>query len=250
MDGNIETPSTVLHTSTEFTRSPTSLFRTVPCSSGSLQTPMISVNLKNSITLAIKSQKKTSTVQKIPSKRVVTETSKWNFSNEDLIPEKQIAYIQHMKENVDEAQRIEVFRLNSVDGSRRSLYTERQDVNTSSNQHIYKFILQQLNQKIYGYRSQDLKKKKFDETLFINSTDVLKLMVECKNNCYYCKESVQILYANVREPKQWTLDRIDNAFGHNKTNVAIACLQCNLRRKTMYHERYVFTKQLNIVKTN
>ena len=217
---------------------------------GNIETPMISGNLKNSITLAIKSQKKTSTVQKIPAKRVVTETSKWNFSNEDLIPEKQFAYIQHMKENVDEAQRIEVFRLNSVDGSRRSLYTERQDVNTLSNQHIYKFILQQLNQKIYGYRSQDLKKKKFDETLFINSTDVLKLMVECKNTCYYCKESVQILYENVREPKQWTLDRIDNAFGHNKTNVAIACLQCNLRRKTMYHERYVFTKQLNIVKTN
>jgi hypothetical protein len=23
---------------------------------------------------------------------------------------------------------------------------------------------------------------------------------------------------------------------------------CNLRRRTMYHERYVFTKQLNVVK--
>jgi hypothetical protein len=25
-------------------------------------------------------------------------------------------------------------------------------------------------------------------------------------------------------------------------------LTCNLRRRTMYHERYVFTKQLNVVK--
>jgi len=29
-------------------------------------------------------------------------------------------FLVHLKENVDEAQRIEVFRLNSVDGSRRS----------------------------------------------------------------------------------------------------------------------------------
>ena len=61
---------------------------------------------------------------------------------------------------------------------------------------------------------------------------------------------VEILYEKVREPKQWTLDRIDNRYGHNKENVLIACLDCNVRRKTMYHERYAFTKQLNIVKKN
>ena len=49
--------------------------------------------------------------------------------------------------------------------------------------------------------------------------------------------------------KQWTLERIDNGMGHNKDNVEIACLLCNLRRRTMYHERYVFTKQMmNVVK--
>jgi len=59
---------------------------------------------------------------------------------------------------------------------------------------------------------------------------------------------VHILYENVREPLQWTLERIDNDFGHNKNNVEIACLNCNLRRRTMYHERYLFTKELSIVK--
>jgi hypothetical protein len=66
--------------------------------------------------------------------------------------------------------------------------------------------------------------------------------------CYYCKESVVLLYEYVRDPKQWTLERIDNSRGHNKDNVEIACLQCNLRRRCMYHERYLFTKQMNIVK--
>ena len=67
--------------------------------------------------------------------------------------------------------------------------------------------------------------------------------------CYYCKEPVQLIYEFVREPKQWTLERIDNARGHNRDNVEIACLRCNLRRRMMHHERFIFTKQLLIKKT-
>jgi hypothetical protein len=67
--------------------------------------------------------------------------------------------------------------------------------------------------------------------------------------CYYCRKKVKILYEYVREEDQWTLERIDNKRGHNNDNVEIACLSCNLRRRTMYHERYVFTKQMNIIKT-
>ena len=48
--------------------------------------------------------------------------------------------------------------------------------------------------------------------------------------------------------KQWSLERIENQYGHNKENVEIACLSCNLGRRTMYHERYLFTKQLEIIK--
>jgi 5-methylcytosine-specific restriction endonuclease McrA len=66
--------------------------------------------------------------------------------------------------------------------------------------------------------------------------------------CFYCNQKVQIIYENVREPKQWSLERIDNEYGHNNTNVVIACLHCNLKRKTMYHERFLFTKQMQIIK--
>ena len=52
------------------------------------------------------------------------------------------------------------------------------------------------------------------------------------------------MYEYVREPKQWTLERMNNSFGHNRDNVVIACLSCNIRRRTMASERYVLTKEL------
>ena len=161
-----------------------------------------------------------STIQKTPKKRIVTETKKWIFGSDELTYEKQKEYISQIKKCTI----------------------------APNNEATCKFILQQINQKIYGYGRQDLKKCKYNESQAIDAAGVFELMVDCNNQCFYCKENVQVLYENVREPKQWTLDRLDNAFGHNKTNVVIACLNCNLRRKTMYHERFVFTKQLNIIK--
>lgn len=154
-----------------------------------------------------------------PKKRIITTTNKWVT---ELSPEKHLEYVKQIYNNTI----------------------------LPPDNNICSTIQQQIHQKISGYRSQDILKNILNENLLIEFKDVLKLMIESNNKCYYCKEFVQVLYENVREPKQWTLDRIDNDLGHNKTNVAIACLQCNLRRKTMYHERYVFTKQMNIIKTN
>jgi hypothetical protein len=95
---------------------------------------------------------------------------------------------------------------------------------------------------------QDIQKQKYDEDKIVDFNFVVSLLVQKDLRCYYCKESVYLFYNYVRENKQWTLDRMDNDKGHNKDNVEIACLHCNLRRRTMYHERYVFTKQLNVVK--
>ena len=102
--------------------------------------------------------------------------------------------------------------------------------------------------KLSGYKAQDVKKGLYDPVKFIESSAVIVLLTDCETKCFYCREPVILLYEYVREPRQWTLDRIDNSFGHNADNVQISCLSCNLRRKTMYHERYVFTKQLNVVK--
>ena len=58
-----------------------------------------------------------------------------------------------------------------------------------------------------------------------------------------------LLYDNVRESTQWTLDRIDNNIGHNVDNVVICCLKCNLKRRTMNDEKFKFSKQMRIIKT-
>jgi len=109
-------------------------------------------------------------------------------------------------------------------------------------------IRRQINYKINSYKGQDVKKGLFLETDFVYYDYVLNRLIEKQLKCFYCRENVLLLYNYVRENKQWTLERIDNKIGHNRGNVEIACLLCNLRRRTMYHERYVFTKQLCVVK--
>jgi RNase P subunit RPR2 len=115
---------------------------------------------------------------------------------------------------------------------------------------LYEIIKKQLNIKLQGYRAQDTIKKMFVESEFMDMENTVRLLKESDLKCYYCKECVKVLYRQVREGCQWTLERIDNDYGHVKTNVVIACLTCNLRRRTMYHERFAFTKQLVITKNN
>ena len=115
----------------------------------------------------------------------------------------------------------------------------------------YPIIERQIQNKIRGYKSQDMDKGIYQEEQFVTYPYVYALIQEYKMQCYYCKESTMILYECVREPKQWTLERIDNSAGHNCGNVQIACLQCNLRRRTMFQEKYVLTKQMmNVTKLN
>ena len=109
-------------------------------------------------------------------------------------------------------------------------------------------IRRQINYKINSYKGQDVKKGLLLESEFVDYDYVLNLLIEKQLKCFYCNETVLLMYDAVRDSKQWTLDRMDNSMGHNRGNVEIACLICNLRRRTMYHERYVFTKQVGIIK--
>jgi 5-methylcytosine-specific restriction endonuclease McrA len=156
----------------------------------------------------------------VPKKRSVTALDSWQFSPTDLQPDMQRSYIKQLHSKIVVAKQ------------------------------PCKVIQQHIMQKLNGYKAQDVKKGFHDPEKFADVEYVIQLLEESSNFCYYCKDSVQVLYENVREPKQWSLDRIYNNQGHNKGNLVIACLKCNLSRKTMYHERYAFTKQLVIVKQN
>ena len=154
------------------------------------------------------------------SKRVITESKKWCFREDEL-----------EFENICK------------------ILVELQNKSISPT-NIHECILQQLSQKMSGYRAQDMQKGLFEPDKFVDLERIIELLIKCNLECFYCKNKVQILYEYVREPLQWTLDRIDNDYGHNKDNLEVACLQCNVRRKTMYADRYVFTKQLKLIKTD
>jgi len=110
-------------------------------------------------------------------------------------------------------------------------------------------IKTELNKKISSYKQQDIIRKLLNEEQFIDMDTVITKLYECNLKCYYCKERMVILYELVREMKQWTLDRINNDLGHNRDNIVMACLDCNLKRRRKSSDAFLFTKQLNIIKS-
>jgi hypothetical protein len=112
----------------------------------------------------------------------------------------------------------------------------------------YPLIKQQIDSKLSSYRQQDIKKKMFLEAEAIDFAGALTLLQDCQLTCVYCNKNVLVLYENVREPYQWSLDRINNDLGHNKGNLLIACLKCNLHRRRTNMDSFLFTKQMKLVK--
>lgn len=147
------------------------------------------------------------------------EAEKWSFDVECYDHEKQLTMIKEIVAN----------NHNCVDD-------------------VSKIAVQQINRKMYGYKQQDLIKKLFNEKEFITFDSIVHKMIECQLKCYYCATEMSVLYDISREMKQWTVDRIDNDLGHNITNYYLACLECNLKRRRRSDEKFLFTKQLKIIK--
>jgi hypothetical protein len=109
-------------------------------------------------------------------------------------------------------------------------------------------LISDLKKKISGYKAQDVRKNVLLPLKFITYEILIQKLVESKLKCYYCLNEMALIYENVRQMNQWTLDRIDNNLGHNSDNVLISCLECNLKRKDMNKDKFLFTKQLKIKK--
>ena len=153
------------------------------------------------------------------SKRKITNTQEWESNVDNLKVDNQVELLKQMMNKDNE-----------------------------KNDTLHVLIKKGIQTKIQGYKNQDVKKKIYDNDMFVDFQYVLNLIHESLLECYYCKNISNLLYENVKDPNQWTLDRLDNKYGHNKENVVISCLSCNLKRKTMHHGRYQFTKQLQIKK--
>jgi len=122
------------------------------------------------------------------------------------------------------------------------------EMKTENQSNSIDILLNHLKAKRSGYRSQDTTKGFYDPDKFVQISDIVHLLIESNLSCFYCRKWTTLFYENVREPRQWSLERLSNAEGHNRDNVVIACLDCNMRRRTMYYERYIATKQLKVNK--
>ena len=171
--------------------------------------------------------KRANRVKNVPKTRAIM--NKYNLTMEDLDYNKQLDLLK------------EIF-LYQLNGEKK--------VNENSNEYSKEneIILKEIENKISSYKQQDLLKKHFDPEHFITSEILIPKMVESNMKCYYCSCEMFILYENVREMSQWSVDRIDNSRGHNKDNFVLSCLNCNIKRRNRSSDKFLFSKQMNIIK--
>jgi len=142
-----------------------------------------------------------------------------------------------------------------------------------------KYIQNELSKKISGYKQQDQKNRKKSDSSstkikrqqdsigdmvlengntdtnknanFMNSFVTLEYCFEQLKKqillCCYCKCQMLYLYTMQREPRQWTLDRVDNDGEHTCDNVVFCCLGCNLKRRCKSKDGFEFTKKLTVI---
>lgn len=120
--------------------------------------------------------------------------------------------------------------------------------NFNSTNNKSKIAIQEIQRKISGYKQQDKIKNKYDKPNFLTFESIIIKMIECELKCRYCLKEMFVLYDISRESRQWSVDRIDNNLGHNIDNYHLACLECNLKRRRRTDEKFLFTKQLKLVK--
>jgi hypothetical protein len=114
----------------------------------------------------------------------------------------------------------------------------------------FSLFKQQIEQKLNGYKQQDIKKNMYNAEAFVTFGEAVSLLHCCGLVCAYCEKEVYVLYENVRDPQQWSLDRVNNDIGHNSLNLVIACLRCNLRRRRINMDAFMFTRQMKLVKVS
>ena len=119
------------------------------------------------------------------------------------------------------------------------------DIKLEKDQH---FISSHIKTKISSYKQQDIIKNIFLLDEFVSFEYVVSLLNECDLKCHYCSCETYLLYELVREMKQWSLDRINNDIGHNKNNLVISCLECNLKRRRTNKDNFFMTKNLKITR--
>ena len=108
-------------------------------------------------------------------------------------------------------------------------------------------IIKEFKRKLNSYKNQDQKKGRYIKSEFITINELVNKLKKSDLKCHYCLKKVKLIYENVRDPEQWTLDRLDNNISHTDSNTVIADLRCNLQRRLKDEEKFLCDKQLKII---
>jgi hypothetical protein len=156
------------------------------------------------------------------------------------------------QEKIKDKKRIEIEKLNLSNEyfiyNKQLILINNTNLNNEEDKNALTIMIKQIEKKINGYKQQDINKNILNKEKIINLNYILNKLIETQIKCYYCNCEMHILYENVRDIKQWTVDRINNDLGHNTDNIVLACLNCNLKRRCKNKDAFLFTKQLNIIK--
>jgi hypothetical protein len=164
-------------------------------------------------------------VKKEKEKKMRVETHTWGLNNDDLSFETQLHLLKILCST-----------------------NTNTNANANTNAKHIAMITSHIKHKISSYKQQDILKGKFLVKDFVSFKEVIDLLNESNMKCHYCACETYLLYEIVRENKQWSLDRINNDIGHNRNNLLIACLECNLKRRRTNKDAFMFTKNLKIVR--
>jgi len=170
-------------------------------------------------------------------KKQRAESKLWNLSEDMYTYDKQLLIIKSILNKTENCE--------TENNEQKQNKSNELDINESN---VKQIIIKQINKKISGYKQQDVTKKVYNEEKFISYEHIVNKLIECDLKCRYCNSEMLLLYDIMRESKQWTVDRVDNNLGHNNDNYFLSCLDCNLKKKRKSDEKFLFTKQLNIIK--
>ena len=187
----------------------------------------------------------TSNVMKKKEKKMRVQTHTWDIDDHELSYETQINILNYIYSNLTKNNK----KINSEKINSEKINSEKINSEKINSEYINIFI-NNLKNKMSGYKQQDIFKKKIDLNNFTTFENIIYLLHESQLKCCYCHKEIYILYKQVREMSQWTLDRIDNDVGHNSGNLVISCLKCNLKRRRINKNSFMITKNMIVSREN
>ena len=103
--------------------------------------------------------------------------------------------------------------------------------------------------KVKSLREADIKHSRpFKKEEFITIDWIQKELNKLNNECIYCSCVLLLNGFDPYNPKQFSVDRIDNALPHHKSNCVVCCLNCNLKNSKTHPEKKWLNIQMMLIK--